>query len=110
MPRYLHQFSYATESVKGMVASPQNRRETAAKVMEAGGGKLIDMYYTFGEFDGVAMSEFPSNTDAAAVALALGASGAFSRMETTVLIDMDDAVDAMKKASSVAKSFQPPAG
>ena len=109
MTRYLHQFSYSQDSIKGMVASPQQRRESAEKVIEAGDGKLLDMYFAFGEFDGIAISEFPSHVEAASVALALGASGAFSKMETTVLISMDETVAAMKKAGAVAQQFKPPA-
>jgi uncharacterized protein with GYD domain len=103
MPRYLHHFSYTTESVKAMVASPQNRRERAAQVIEAGGGKLLDLYFTFGKYDGVALTEIAS------VALALGASGAFTKMHTTVLLTMEEATEAMQKAGSPAKTYHPPA-
>jgi uncharacterized protein with GYD domain len=110
MPRYLHQFSYSTESVKAMTSKPQNRRNAAAKLFKAAGGKLVDMYFCFGEYDGVAIVDFPSNVDAAAVSLALGSSGSISRLHTTVLISMDDSVDAMKKAGKLAGAFKPPAG
>lgn len=109
MPRYLHQFGYSTESIKGMVTTPQDRREAAEKLFSAAGGKLIDMYFCFGKFDGIAISEFPSQVDAATVAMTIGASGAFSTMETTVLIDMDEAVQAMQKAGQLAGSYTPPA-
>ena len=108
MPRYLHQFGYSTESIKGMVATPQDRRKAAENLFSAGGGKLIDMYFCFGKFDGIAISEFPSQVDAATVALTVGASGGFSTMETTVLIDMDEAVQAMRKAGKLSGSYTPP--
>ena len=110
MPRYLHQFGYSTDSIKGMVATPQNRREAAERLFSAAGGKLIDMYFCFGQFDGIAISEFPSQVDAATVALTVGASGAFSTMQTTVLIEMDEAVQAMQKAGKLSASYTPPAG
>lgn len=110
MPRYLHQFGYTTESIKGMVANPQNRREAAEKIFAAAGGKLIDMYFCFGQFDGIAISEFPSQLDAATVAMTVGASGAFSKMETTALMDMEEAVQAMKNAGKITGSYSPPAG
>ena len=110
MPRYLHQFGYSTDSIKGMVTTPQNRREVAEKLFSAAGGKLIDMYFCFGEFDGVAISEFPSQVDVATVALTVGATGAFSKMQTTVLIDMDESVQAMQKAAELTGSYTPPSG
>ena len=110
MPRYLHQFGYSTDSIKGMVTTPQDRRQAAEKLFSAAGGKLIDMYFCFGEFDGIAISEFPAQVNAATVALTVGASGAFSKMETTVLIEMDEAVQAMRNAGELSSSYTPPSG
>jgi uncharacterized protein with GYD domain len=50
--------------------------------------------------------EAPDNAAAAAVAMAVGASGALSEVETTVLLDMDEAQDAMRKAA--AATHRPP--
>ena len=109
MPRYLHQFGYSTDSIKGMITTPQNRREAAEKIFSAAGGKVLDMYFCFGEFDGIAISEFPAQVNATAVALTVGSSGAFSKMHTTVLIEMDEAVEAMQKAGGLVGSYTPPA-
>lgn len=108
MPRYLHQFGYSTESIKGMVANPHDRRAVAEKLFAGAGGRLIDMYFCFGEFDGIAISEFPSQVDATTVAMTVGSSGAFSKMQTTVLIEMEEAVQAMQNAGRLAKSYTPP--
>ena len=110
MPRYMHQFGYSLESMKAMAAKPQDRRAAAEKLMAAAGGKLIDVYFCFGDYDGVVISEFPSNVNAASVAFAAGASGAFSDMKTTVLITMEESMEAMAKAGQVAKDYRPPAG
>jgi len=110
MATYMFQFSYSLESVKGMVAKPQNRREAAEKVLAVTGGRLLDMYFCFGDHDGVAIAEFPSNVDAAAASLAIGSSGAFSKVKTTVLITMDESVEAMEKAGAVSGAYTPPAG
>ena len=108
MATYLHHFSYSLESVKAMVAKPQDRRAAAEKVFAATDGRLVDLYFCFGEYDGVAISEFPSNVDAAAASLAISSSGAFSNVKTTVLITMEEAVKAMDKAGQVARSYTPP--
>ncbi len=109
MATYLFQFSYSLDSVKGMVAKPQNRREAAEKVLAAAGGRLLDMYFCFGDYDGIVISEFPSNVDAAAASLAISSSGAFSKVKTTVLITMDESVQAMEKAGAVSAAYSPPA-
>jgi uncharacterized protein with GYD domain len=99
MTTYMFQFSYGVDAVKGMVARPQNRREAAEKVIAAAGGRLIDMYFCFGDYDGVATAEFPSNVDAAAASLAIGSSGGFT---------MDESVKAMEKASDVSAAYVSP--
>ena len=109
MATYLSQFSYSLDSVKGMVAKPQNRREAAEKVFAATGGRLLDMYFCFGDYDAIAISEFPSNVDAAAAILGVSSSGAFSKVKTTVLITMDESVQAMEKAGAVSAAYSPPA-
>jgi multidrug efflux pump subunit AcrB len=42
----------------------------------------------------------------APLAMAVGAGGALSELETTVLLDMDEAQDAMRKAA--AATYRPP--
>jgi uncharacterized protein with GYD domain len=108
MATYLFQFSYSLDSMKGMVAKPQNRREAAEKVLAVAGGRLLDMYFCFGDYDGVATAEFPSNVDAAAASLAIS-SRAFSKVKTTVLITMEESVKAMEKAGEVSAAYSPPA-
>ena len=102
MPRYMHQFSYTHESMKVLAETPQDRRAVAEQLVAAAGGKVIDMYFCFGDYDGVVITEFPSNVDAASVAMAAGASGAFANMKTTVLITMDESTEAMAKIGRVA--------
>jgi uncharacterized protein with GYD domain len=109
MATYLFQFSYSLDSVKGMVAKPHNRREAAEKVIAAADGRLLDMYFCFGHYDGIATAEFPSNVDAAAASLAISSSGAFSNVKTTVLITMDESVKAMEKAEKVSAAYSAPA-
>jgi uncharacterized protein with GYD domain len=106
MPLYLSRFSYATEAKKALLSQPQDRSGAAREMAESLGGKLLGFWYAFGEFDGVFLMEAPDNAAAAAVGMAVGASGALSDIETTVLLDMDEAQDAMRKAA--AATYKPP--
>ena len=108
MATYLFQFSYAVDAIRGMVEKPQNRREAADTVISAAGGRLLDMYFCFGDYDGVAVAEFPSNVDVAAASLAISSTGGFANVKTTVLITMDEAVQAMQKAGDVKAAYTPP--
>jgi uncharacterized protein with GYD domain len=108
MPQYLGRFSYTTDAVRALVNDPQDRSVAAREAVESLGGKLIGYWYAFGEFDGVFIAEAPDNATAAAVAMAVAAGGALSKLETTVLIGMDEAQEAMRKAG--AASYRPPSG
>ena len=110
MPKYMTQFSYSTASVKGMVDNPQDRRAAAAKIFAAAGGSIECMYFCFGEYDGVVITEFPSDADAASAILAVGSTGAFSDVKTTVLISMETSVAAMKSAKKIVGSYTAPSG
>ncbi len=100
MPLYLGRFSYTTDAMKALLNEPQDRSAAAREVAESLGGKLLGFWYAFGEFDGVFLMEAPDNASAAALAMAVGSSGALSEVETTVLLDMDEAQDAMRKAAA----------
>ena len=106
MPLYLGRFSYTTDAIKALVNEPQDRTAAAREVAESVGGKLLGFWYAFGEFDAVFLMEAPDNASAAALAMAVGAGGALSDVETTVLLDMEEAQDAMRKAA--AATYRPP--
>jgi uncharacterized protein with GYD domain len=106
MPLYLGRFSYTTDAMRALVSDPQDRSAAAREVAESLGGKLLGFWFAFGAFDGVFLMEAPDNASAAALAMAVGAGGALSEIETTVLLDMDEAQDAMRKAA--AATYRPP--
>jgi uncharacterized protein with GYD domain len=102
-------FSYASRSIKSLVIQPEADHAGQASAMVASvGGRLLGYWYAFGEFDGVVLMEAPDNSVAASVAIAIGGTGEVARLETTVLLDMDEAQDAMRKAA--AATHLPPGG
>jgi uncharacterized protein with GYD domain len=106
MALYLSRFSYTTDAIKALLDQPQDRSAAAREMADSLGGKLLGFWYAFGEFDGVFLMEAPDNASAAAVAMAVGASGALSEIETTVLLNMDEAQEAMRKAAGA--TYRPP--
>jgi uncharacterized protein with GYD domain len=92
--------------MKAMVNSPQDRSAAAAEVAESLGGRMVGFWFAFGEFDGVYVMEAPDNAAAAALAMAIGGGGALAGLETTVLLDMNEAQEAMRKAADA--TYRPP--
>ena len=101
MPMYLTRFSYTPETWAMMIANPEDRRKAAASYIESVGGKLHGFWYAFGPYDGVNLWEAPDNVSMAAVALAIGGGGALSSIETTVLLSVDETLDALRQAQDV---------
>ena len=101
MAMYLTRFSYTPETWARMIENPEDRREAARTYIESVGGKLHGFWYAFGEHDGWNLWEAPDNVSMAAVSLAIGAGGAVRSLETTVLLSVDEAMQALGKAKSV---------
>jgi uncharacterized protein with GYD domain len=101
MPLYLSKFSYTPETWARLIGKPEDRRKAAESYIESVGGKLHGFWYAFGTQDGYNLWEAPDNVSMAAVALAISAGGALRSFETTVLISVDETMEAMRKAKQV---------
>src|SRR5438132_3671297 len=106
MPFYLTRFSYTPATWAKLIKNPEDRRAAAKQYIEAVGGKLHGFWYAFGDHDGYNLWEAPDNVSMAATALAIGAGGALSSIQTTVLMTVDETLAALKKASSI--KYRPP--
>ncbi|TIX94912.1 MAG: GYD domain-containing protein [Mesorhizobium sp.] len=106
MPMYLTQFSYTPETWARLIENPEDRREAARSYIESVGGKLHGFWYAFGKHDGWNLWEAPDNVSMASVMLAIGAGGALSSYETTVLISVEETMQALGKAKSIR--YRPP--
>ncbi len=98
MPHFLQQVAYNQEAWKALVHSPQNRLEAVRPAIEKLGGKVVNAWFAFGDYDVILIIEFPDNVGAAAIAMAFAAGGACKAVKTTPLMTMDEGVQALKKA------------
>ena len=94
MPMYLTRFSYTPETWKRLIANPEDRRKAATAYVESVGGKLHGFWYAFGSHDGVTLWEAPDNVSMSSVVLAIGSGGAVTNLETTVLLTVEEAMEA----------------
>ena len=101
MPMYLTRFSYTPETWAMLIAQPEDRRRAAETYIESVGGKLHGFWYAFGEHDGFNLWEAPDNVSMAAVVLAIGGGGALRSIETTVLLTVEETLDALGRAQAV---------
>lgn len=106
MPLYLTRFSYTPETWARLVKNPEDRRDAARSYVESVGGKLHGFWYAFGEYDAYNLWEAPDNVAIAAVAIAISSGGALSKFETTVLLTVEETLEALGRADSVG--YRPP--
>src|SRR5713101_8634398 len=99
MAIYMFQGAYTSEAWAAQIRNPQNRFELVGQIIEAQGGKILSGYYAFGEYDIVAIVELPDNVSYSALALALAGGGAFKAQNTTVLMSIEEGLEAMRRAS-----------
>jgi uncharacterized protein with GYD domain len=105
--KYLIEAAYSHEGLKGLVKDGGSGRRTAVEAaVKALGGRIESMYYGFGTSDVYVIIEAADNVSAAALALAVGATGALAHYKTTVLLSTDEVDQAAKKSSGLG--YRPP--
>jgi uncharacterized protein with GYD domain len=104
MAKYLVVASYTTEGIRGVKANGGTaRRQAIEKTVASLGGRVEAFYFGFGSEDAFVLLDLPDNTTAAAMGLAVGASGAAST-RTVVLLTPEE----IDKASGLGVDYRPP--
>ena len=98
---YLTRFSYTPETWARLRENPEDRRGAARQYIEAVGGSLHGFWYAFGEYDAYTLWEAPDNVSMAAVAVSIAGGGALSKFETTPLLTVEEALEALGKSSQI---------
>ena len=101
MPKYLFIGSYTADGTRGRLVDMLS--PSAYELIGSLGGKVETFYFAFGGDDFYLVAELPGPTEAAAVALAVAASGAIN-YRTIVLLTPEE-IDA---AARFKPAFRPP--
>ena len=98
MAKYMIKASYTADGTKGLLKEGgSSRRATVQKMVGGVGGKLEAFYYAFGDSDVYAIIDIPDAASAAALSLAINASGTV-QLSTIPLLTPED-IDAASKKS-----------
>jgi uncharacterized protein with GYD domain len=104
MPKYLFIGSYTADGTRGLLKDGGTGRSGAAHdLIHSLGGKVEAFYFAFGGDDFYLVADLPGPTEAAAVGLAVAASGAID-YRTVVLLTPEE-IDA---ATKLKPSFRAP--
>jgi uncharacterized protein with GYD domain len=98
MAKYLITASYTAAGTKGLLAGGGGsaRRKVVQDMMQGLGGSVEAFYYAFGDADVYVIIDAPDNVTAAAVSLAVNASGAVTT-KTSPLLTVEEIDQAAKK-------------
>ena len=97
MAHYLVLASYSPEGVKGVLKTGGTARVKAVEQAVAGlGGTMSSFHFAFGSDDAVVLVELPDNVAAAALGLAVSATG-LAGVKTTVLLTAAEIDEAAKR-------------
>ena len=92
MPKFLVAASYTQEGFAGVQGKGgSSRRDAIEHMVGEMGGRLESLHFSFGEQDVYVIVDVPDNEAAAAVAMAVGASGA--AQTTTIVLLTPEQVD-----------------
>src|SRR5918997_5974471 len=108
MPLYELRWMFKDAAVRAMTERPQDREPPARELIEGFGGRMHGYYFMLGEYDGLAIVEFPDNASVAACSMCASASGAFVRFETHALMTTQEAQRAMQMVKDRAFAYRAP--
>src|SRR5262245_16333964 len=67
---YMIQFAYTPEAWAALTRQPEDRPKAFAATADKLGARLLNLYFAFGDYDGVIILEAPDEVTAASVILA----------------------------------------
>ena len=100
MPKYMIEATYTPEGLRGVMKDKASGRKAAIeKLVSSIGGKLEGVYYAFGEADVFVLFDCPDAVSAAALSLAVSASG-LVRIKTIPLLTVEETDQALNKTTT----------
>ena len=108
MPKYITFFSYTGASAKAMIERPSDRTAAAKALVESLGGTQEAFYWMHGKHDGFLITSLPNGVAAAALAAAVGSTGAIADLETHEIFDHDDQAAIVQHAATALRVYKPP--
>lgn len=108
MALYLARAKYSKTALQALVEKPEDRLVTTTRFLQGIGGRLHNYFFAFGEYDIILIYELPDNVSAAALSMVLTSAGSVTEVDTTVLLTMEEAVEAMRRAGDAMAVYSPP--
>lgn len=106
MTVYIAQGRYTAAAMKGLVAKPEDRMGEVKGLIERAGGKLIDYYITFGDYDFILIYSAPSPVASFSAGAIAAAGGSVTDLKTTIGLTTEEARQGYEMAHKAAAQFR----
>jgi uncharacterized protein with GYD domain len=110
MPVFITQGRYTREAIKGMITKPEDRADAVSRLFAKAGGRLLNYYVTFGEYDFLLIGQAPSETQMAAILLAAASGGGVTHLRTNLAMSTIEAKGALAAAGDLVPGFRSAGG
>lgn len=101
MPYYLVQGSYTPEAIDALTRNPEDRGAAARGLIEQMGGRMLEFFFAQGEYDIIAIVEFPDSETANAFLMIAAKTGHLKTTKTTPLFTVEETLRAMRRAGEM---------
>jgi uncharacterized protein with GYD domain len=84
-----------------LARQPEDRSEAVGELIESLSARLISFYYSFGNYDGLLISEAPEETAIASALVAAVSAGHINTIKTTTLLSAEDGIKVLRRAGEI---------
>jgi uncharacterized protein with GYD domain len=107
MAKYLVQVGYTAEAWAALGRGPHEVMERVQSSAEALGGSVESLFFCFGDYDLVGLVDFPDARGVASWSMAVSSGGDVRACRTTTLLSVEEGLQALGRASHVARAQKP---
>jgi len=93
---------YSPDAMKGLIEG-SDRKTAVEALLGSVGGELESLMFTRGEFDIAVVAEMPDRDTGMGLTMAIGASGAFTKISILEELDMEAVLPAARIAAKIYK-------
>src|SRR6516164_4825452 len=107
MAIFITQGPFTREYIRGGLARPEDRQAAISRLCEQAGGKLLNLYFTMGQHDFLAIADMPDAKAASVLSLVAAGAGGIQEVVTTQGFTTAEAKDLFERAGRIAGSYKP---
>ncbi|MGB3022495.1 MAG: GYD domain-containing protein [Methyloceanibacter sp.] len=104
---FITQGRYTEQATAGMLEHPEDRTPAFAALLKAAGIKLLDAYWTLGEYDFLVVVDAKNEHEWMKALLVTAATGGLTDLKTMVAVSTADGEKAFAGARALRNKFRP---